>query len=280
MKKGMIVGVLISLVVAVRPAMAVFGVGDVVIVASNPAQEMLWASEELPKWIEMIKTTQQQVNKAQELVNIVGNPKEFAGQIISASAPMLALTEDANQLAARKAVVDFTRSSWTLYNSTKQLTEDVLNVDENYKVFGREVKRDREKYVRLATEKALQVRLQEAIQKKHEVDKRELALQQETLQAIKASTSQTQIAVLNSMLTASQQRMQIAAARVTQAQSELDVFKGNLALEQAKEHEQAKEWAGQVVDTAVKEAEKAMCAGGNAMPLRPIGRDGWNAQTF
>ena len=77
-----------GLIFAVK-ASAVMGLGDVVIVASNPAQEMLWASEELPKWMEMISKAEQQVKQTQEMINVVGHAKDFAGQIVNAAKPVM-----------------------------------------------------------------------------------------------------------------------------------------------------------------------------------------------
>jgi hypothetical protein len=279
MNKGLL-GVLLGFVSAVR-VFAVFGVGDVVIVASNPAQELLWAAKELPKWVELIGTTQQQVNKAQEMVDLIGDPKAFAENIVSESTPNISLVEEANQLKARAAVLDFTRTNWTFDAPLRKDSEGDLSVAQTFTVLGQEVTRDREKYLQLATEKALQGRLQEAIDKKQAVDKKELALQQATLAKLKAASTQTEIAMHQASLAASAQRMQMAAARVTQAQAELDVFKSNLALEQKKEREQAREWAGKTVESAIKRAEKAATAGGKRQGVvAPIGPDGWNSNNF
>ena len=260
-------------------ALAVFGVGDVVIVASNPAQELLWAANELPKWVELINKTQKQVDMAQEMINLVGNPEQFASRIISASGPALALTHDANALKARQAVLDFTRSSWTLYNSSKKLAGDALKVDENYKVFGKAVSRDREKYVRLAMEKALTTRVAEATKKKQEIDVAELRLQEYTLKQLAAAKTETEIATHNATIAASRQRMEIAAARVTQAEGELRVFKGELEIERAKQQQEAREWAGSVVDRAVQAAEAAVMTSGSAREI-PLGVETWGNRTL
>lgn len=262
-------------------AFAVFGVGDVVIVASNPAQELLWAAKELPKWVELIGTTQQQVNKAQEMVNLIGDPKAFAQNIVSEATPNISLVEEANQLKARAAVLDFTRTNWAFDAPLRKDSEGDLSVARTFTVLGQEVTRDREKYLRLAGEKALQGRLQEAIDRKQTVDKKELALQQATLTKLKAASTHTEIAMHQASLAASAQRMQMAAARVTQAQAELDVYRSNLALEQKKEREQAWEWAGRTVETAITRAERAATAGGKRQgPITPIGPDGWNSNNF
>jgi hypothetical protein len=258
------------------PAFALFGVGDVVIVASNPAQEMLWATKELPKWIEMINKAQDQVNKAQEMINLVGNPQQFAGKIISSAVPAYTLTDDAVKLASRKAFLDFTRSSWTLYNSSKRLHDSALQVPETYQAFGREVKRDKERYMRLAMEKALYARVQEAVEKKHAVDKKELEFQKDTMAKLQGATTQTEISLHQAALAASRQRMELASARVHQAEQELKVFKGEVELDQSSKREAAKEWAENVVEEAVGEVAKAMERGGGPV-IRPIGAANWNS---
>src|SRR5450432_755961 len=72
---------------------AVLGIGDGVIVASNPAQELMWAANELPKWLEMIEKAKEQVNRAQETIDLIGHPEKFAGKLIDASAPAFAATK-------------------------------------------------------------------------------------------------------------------------------------------------------------------------------------------
>ena len=253
-------------------AFAVFGVGDVVIVASNPAQELLWAANELPKWMELIGQTQEQVNKAQEMIDLIGNPEEFASRIISASSPALAITAEANQLKSREAVLDFTRSSWTLYNAARQSGGDVLKVGQSYKVFGEDVTRDREKYLRLAMEKSLSARVLEASKKKQEVDAAELKLQEQTLRQLGGAKTETEIATHQATIAASRQRMEIAASRVAQAQGELAVFRGDMMLERERELEEAREWSGSVVKRAAQAVEAAMMAGGS-VSQGEFGRD-------
>ena len=257
------------MVLGATRAFAVLGVGDVVIVASNPAQELLWAANELPKWIELIGQTQEQVNKAQEMINLIGNPEEFASQIIGASSPAFALTSEANQLKTARAVQDFTQSSWTLYNSAREAGEDVLKVDPTYLVLGHKAARDREKYVRLAMEKALNARFIKASEKKQEVDGAELKLQEQTLKRLAAAKTETEIATHQATIAASRQRMEIAAARMTQAQGELAAFRADMMLEKEKDLEEAKEWAGSVVDRATQAVEAAMMAGGSVTVDNP-----------
>ena len=263
----------------IAPAYALFGVGDVVIVASNPAQEMLWAAKELPKWIEMIDKAQEQVNKAQQMINIVGNPEQFATGIIAESLPNFSITEDANQLQAREALLDFTRASWTLHNSTGKLKKGALKVDEKYKAFGRTLKRDRDKYVLLAMEKALHARVQEAAEKKHEVDKKELAFQQQTMGRLAAAGTQTEITLHQAAIAASQQRMELAEARFTQAQEELRVFKGEVEIDQSKRVMEAREWADAVMSEARNIADKARMAGGGQVDPAMVPAD-WGRGSF
>jgi hypothetical protein len=259
---------------------AVMGVGDVVIVASNPAQELLWATEELPKWVEMIGKAQEQVNKAQEMVEIVGHPEKFAGKILNSAVPALAVTRDANALKAEKEVLDFTRASWTLFKSADRSRDDVLSVDDNYRVFGKQITRDRGRYLNMAMEKALRARVKEAVLKKKKVDEQELNFQQATLDALKSARAETEIALHQAGLDASKQRMDLAGARVKQAETELATFLGDKELDQRKDQELAKEWAENATEEALKFVVQAREGAVGSVPDRVMTAKEWNAASL
>lgn len=222
---------------------AFMGVGDVVIVASNPAQEILWATNELPKWVEMISKAEQQVNKAKEMVDVVGHPERFAAGIVDAALPGMQATELAKQLQSESAVLKATQDTWKLANELGDVKDGVLNVKNKYQVFGKDASRNRDRYVKLALEKALRARLREAIKNKRKVDREELALQQKTLAGLRSSQAQVQISLQQAALTASQQRVDLASAEVKQAETELLNFVGDADLEAKKELEEARERA-------------------------------------
>lgn len=255
----MILKILLSVLalVAGTSARAVFGVGDVVIVAADPAHELMWASEELPKWIEMIGKAETQVQHGQEMINIVGHPKDFAQQLVNEAKPGFALTLDANSLTASTHVLDFTRASWTLYKTSPKNSPSVLDVPESYQVLGNTVMRDRTAYVDMASEKALRGRLSDAIVKKNSVDAQELTYQQRTLTALGAAQTQSEIELHQAGLSASNQRMQIAGARVDQAQGELNAFMGDNQLEQRKQTQLQTEQSAKFVDLALERAKQA-----------------------
>lgn len=250
-------GVGLATACVVSKTWAVFGVGDVVIVASNPAQEMLWAAEELPKWLEMIDQAKQQVNRAQQMIDLVGHPEQIAGQALQNWAPALEATQAANALKSTAETLDFTKQSWNLYKGLEQQAKDVLSVGESFEVFGEKVLRDRERYLPLAKEKALRARLDDALKKKQEIDSLELEFQQRTATALKAARTQTEIALHQASLVASKQRMEAIAARVVQAESELKTYVDDQALEMKKKVEEVKEADEATVKRALERIQKA-----------------------
>lgn len=222
-------------------ALAVFGVGDVVIVASNPAQELLWAANELPKWLEMIDKAKQQVNRAQETIDIIGHPEKFAGKLVDASRPMLEATKLGSAIKSSEEIMDFTEKSWGLFKDSGQQLAHTLKVDENYQVFGQTMKRDTKRYIKMAKEKALRGRLEDILKKKHDVDSQELDYQESALAAIRGASTQTEIALHQAGLAASKQRMDILASRVKQAEAELQTYMGDAELDLRKEGEMGQE---------------------------------------
>jgi Xaa-Pro aminopeptidase len=242
-------------------ALAVMGVGDVVIVASNPAQEAMWQANELPKWVELIGQAEQQVNKAREMVDIVGHPEQFASQALEGSAAALDVSHELNALPTSGQVVDFTKSSWNLYHGAQALDRSVLAVPDQVQVLGETVSRDRSRYVSLASEKALRARLSDALEKQKISDERELALQERTLDALRNSKSQSEIALHQTALAASRQRMEIAAARVKQADAELRAFMGDAALEKQNTTEQSTEASEKFLERALARTQTVEATG-------------------
>ncbi len=234
-------------IVTAAKAFAVMGIGDVVIVASNPAQEMLWAAKELPKWIEMIDQAKEQVNKTKEMVDLIGHPEQMVGKMLTSSAPGVALALKANDLKPSSDVVDFARSSWQLYKSSDRAVKGVLSVEKEYEVFGEKMTRDPLRYLIMVSEKALRARLQEALDKKQEVDKFELSFQERALSTLSGTKSQTDIDLHQFGLNASKQRMELAAARVKQAETELQAYLGDADLEVRKK-----------LETSLEEAEATL----------------------
>ena len=243
-------------------ARAFMGVGDVVIVASDPAQEMLWSSEELPQWLNMIQKAETQVQQAKEIINIAGHPKDFAQQIVNDAKPALSLTLDANSMKTSSELIDFAQSSWSLYKSVPKNLKGNLDVPETFQVFDETVSRDKTLYTAMASEKALRSRLDDAIAKKREVDAQELAYQQHTLAALSAASTQSEVALHQAGLAASRQRMEIAAARVQQAEGELNSYLGETQLEAHKTQQMQTEEGQHFIDAALARAKAAAAAPG------------------
>jgi hypothetical protein len=245
---------------AAFPARAILGVGDVVVVAADPAQEMLWASEELPQWLNMIQKAETQIQQAKEIVSIAGHPKDFAQQIVNDAQPALAVTVDANSLQTSSDLIDFAQSSWSLYKSVPKNLKGNLDVSESFQIFDETVSRDKSLYTGMASEKALRSRLDDAISKKRAVDTQELAYQQRTLTALSAASTQSEVALHQAGLAASNQRMEIAAARMQQAQGELNSYVGDAQLEVRKTQQMQTEEAQHFIDAALSRANAAAAA--------------------
>lgn len=257
---------------------AVLGMGDVVIVASNPAQELLWATSELPKWVELIGKTQEQIRQAEKLVDRVGDPTRFAAEFVDASAPAVSAARRALALPTEKSVRGWAKEAWHFSTPHAARDDQALAVAATFKALGREEQRERSRYVELAAQKALAGRVTEAIARKREVDEAEFAFQEETLLRLKAASTETEITTHQANLAASEQRVGLAAARVEQAQRELDLFAQERRVEAERRRAQSDEWATAVLTRSVDAARQAARAGGRR-PVQPIGEDNWHRWT-
>lgn len=259
MKHRILVGFLPLL--AAAKAFAFLGFGDVVVVASNPAQELLWASEELPKWIEMINKTEQQVQRTKEMVSVVGHPEEFASRIMASTKPVLDLAREASRLKSATEMVNDARLQWETSAASDVSGPATLNVPQTIEILGEVVQRDRERYLDLASEKSLRNRLGEALKKQQTLDAAELALQEKTLVQLGGATTQAEIALHQANITASKQRMELASARTKQAEVELDNFIGEQELEKRKKDEMRIEGAEKLSAKLSDYAANAVAAG-------------------
>lgn len=244
---------------------AVMGVGDVVIVASNPAQELLWASKELPKWIEMIDKAKQQVDRAQETIDVIGHPEKFVGKLVESSAPIFAATKAIHEMKSSAEVLDFTEKSWALFKGGRKLGKTTLEVAHTYEVFGQTMSRDTKRYLRMAKEKALRGHLEELLTKKHDVDGQELEFQKKTLAEFSTTATQAQIALHQAGLAASKQRMDILASRVNEAESELQTYLADTELELRKVGTELQEQAEASLDEMRKRANRAVQRAGSSI---------------
>lgn len=233
-----------------------------VAVVAEPAHDIWWAATELPKWIQMIENTEEQIRKAQAMIDMVGHPKDLASSVLADVAPTLGATEGSAAMSTFDNVLDLTHAGWSLYHSAADLRRDVLAVPENYSVFGHDLVRNRDRYLKMATEKALRGRLQDAIEKKREVDKKEFAYQRTTLERLRSVETQSEMELLQANLTASKQRMDLADARVKQAESELQAFKGDSELEERRDVEMKKEEAEAALKGFIDRSTNATLVGG------------------
>jgi len=241
-----------------------------VAIAADPMAEIRWVAGELPQWIQTITLAKQQIDNAREMISLVGHPEKIAGTVMSQIGAVLPESLVAEAMPTVTNALALSEAGFELRKSAKALKKDVFAVPEKYKVFGKDFNRNRTRYVEMALENSLRLRVSKAVENKSAVDKKEFAFQQQTLTKLGSATTQTEIELHQANLTASKQRMDLAAERVKQAETELTAFTKQLDLADRSKIEQELEEAETVSAELKKCAENTVKIGGNLIDSLPV----------
>ena len=234
-----------------------------VAIAADPWAEVRWLSGELPQWIQSITLAKQQIDNAREMISLVGHPEKIAGMVMNEVGSVLPESFMADAMPAVTEVLAVSEAGFELRKSAKALKKDVLDVPANYKVFGKTFNRNRTRYVEMALENALRLRMTKAVESKRAVDKKEFEFQQQTLTKLRTASTQTEIELHQANLTASKQRMDFAAERVKQAEAELTAFTKQIELTDRKKIEQDVEESETMITELKKCADDTVEVGGD-----------------
>jgi hypothetical protein len=245
-----------------------FGILPVTI-AADPMAEIRWLSGELPQWIKSITLAKQQIDHTREMINLVGHPEKIAGVVMGQIGAVLPESLIADAMPTVTNALALSEAGFELRKSAKALKKDVFDVPERYKVFGKDFVRNRTRYVEMALEHSLRLRVSKAVEDKRAVDKKEFAFQQQTLARLGSASTQTEIELHQANLTASKQRMDLAAERVKQAETELTAFTKQIELADRGKIEQELEMAETVSAELKKCAENTVNVGGELIDSLP-----------
>src|ERR1035437_5403661 len=147
------------------------------------------------------------------MISLVGHPEKIAGMVMSEVGSVLPESFVADAMPTVTNALALSEAGFELRKSAKALKKDVFDVPANYKVFGKNFNRNRTRYVEMALENALRLRVSKAAEDKRPVDKKEFAFQQQTLTKLGTASTQTEIELHQANLTASKQRMDLAGER-------------------------------------------------------------------
>jgi len=241
-----------------------------VAIAADPMAEIRWLSGELPQWIQTITLAKQQIDNAREMISLVGHPEKIAGVVMNQVGSVLPESFVADAMPTVTNALALSEAGFELRKSAKALRKDVFDVPANYKVFGKNFNRNRTRYVEMALENSLRLRVSKAAEDKRAVDKKEFAFQQQTLTKLGTASTQTEIELHQANLTASKQRMDLAGERVKQAETELTAFTKQLDLADRKVVEQEVEEAETVRTELKKCADDTIKIGGELISSLPV----------
>lgn len=242
-----------ALVVAPR-ALAVAGVGDTTVIVGDVTDAWKWPRE-LAQWTSLIQTTAQQIQRTDELIKIAGNPDRLMKTLVADSVPgLLAPVEEAMELETRQQALNLSKALYGVGKAATKTYKDVDRIDGNFQAFGERFERDPARYFHFAMQEGLYARYQQAVRNEETVAKKELKAQADALAQLSLARTETEIAVFNAKIAASRQRQDLAHQKAVQAKGELDAFRGELAMEDARKAEADREWAQAIVTRMRKKA--------------------------
>ena len=228
-------------------AFAVFGVADTTILSGDLTDVWKWPRE-LAQWTTLIENTRQQIQKADKLIELTGNPQELVQQVFVESVPeLMAPLDAAIGLQNRQDALKFSRELYSLGSVAVQTYDDAKKVGPAYEAFGETVKRDTKRYARYIFQESMNARYKKAVANAQVVEKKEADVQRRALEKLATVKTAAEIAMLNATIDASKARVDLAQQKAAQAKGEMDAFNGELLVEDARKSEADREWASAVV---------------------------------
>jgi hypothetical protein len=265
-----VAGLVGLVVVSARQASAVAGVADTVIVAADLTDTWKWPRE-LAQWTQAIENAREQIQRADALIQLVGDPQKMKNELMSAGPDLLKPLDDVIGLETRQDALKFSQQAFTLGSAISKTYNDAKAVGPKYQAFGKDIERNRSRYAHLMMQEAMLARYERAASAEQDVIKAEKQVQERALQQIKAAKTQTDIALFNAQIAASKQRQDLAHQKAEQAKGEMEAFKGHLVVEDERKAEADREWAQTVIDHMKEKALDAYRAqtDGNSLVVQP-----------
>lgn len=251
-----VAGLAVITLSAVPRVLGVMGVADTTIIAGDMTDMWKWPRE-LAQWTSLIQSTREQVQKADRLIALAGDPQQFVNEFVESVPELMAPIDDAIGLETRQEALRFSRELYSLGSVAVQTYDDAKKVGPRYEAFGETVRRDPSRYARYVFEEALNARYKKAVENVERVEKKEMALMEKYLRQLKTAHTASEIALVDAAMTASKQRLEVVQQKAAQAKAELEAFHGELLVEDARKDEADREWAHAVID---RMREKALAA--------------------
>ncbi len=257
----------LALLAAAPQAFAVMGVGDTTVIVGDTTDTWKWPRE-LEQWQMLIANTRQQISRTDELIKIAGHPEDVMNTFIQSVPDLLQPIEDAIGLETRQEALRTSREFYSLGSVAVQTYADAKKVGPTYEAFGQTVRRDPSRYTHFIMQEAMNARYKKAVEYAEAVEKKEMKVQSDALEKLKAARTEAEISATNTLVAASKQRLDLAQQKAQQAKGELDAFNGQLVVEDARKAEADREWAQGVVERMRQKALEAYRAqvGGDVAP--------------
>lgn len=240
-------GIVLAVLSFISPkAYAILGAGDTTIIVGDVTDAWKWPRE-LAQWTTLINNTTQQIQKADALIKLAGNPQELASELIGSVADVTQPAEHAIGLEKREDAMAFGKALYGLGAASKRTFNDANNIGAEYQAFGEAVKRDPKRYEQFAMQQALYERYKTAVDNERTVAKAEMKIQRDAMEKLRTAKTQTEIEIFSAKIAASKQRQDLAHQLAVQSKNELDAMRGQVALEQERKSEADREWAEHVI---------------------------------
>lgn len=215
-------------------------------IAVDAPAEFRWAQERL-LLNQIISGVEAELRKSDELIALMGDPKRVNTRVVAPSAALLKPVDGALRLETRQQTLATARQRYHL-NSVATPTYDEDNeVAAQYTAFGETHQRDERRYTHFGQQEAMNARHKKAVENAEAVERHELEVQRKALDALRAVRTHAEAAILQSVLLASEQRVQMARGKQEQAWAELEVFRGQVGFEEARKAEADREWTETII---------------------------------
>ncbi len=218
-----------------------------VVVSGDLPGEVRWTQERL-YWGDAIAALRTQIQQTDELIRLTGAPARGSGRVVAAPQSVMQPALEALALESRQSTLAEARERFHLSSVAVPTYREENKVHAQFSAFGETRQREQRRYAHFGQQEAMYARHKQAAERMEKLERHELEVQRKALEDLRRASTHAEMALVQGVLAASQQRVQMGQAKLAQAAGELEAFRGQLAFEEQRKAEADREWTEAVIE--------------------------------
>jgi hypothetical protein len=220
---------------------AIEGIGDTVIITQDWTYGTKWKNERA-EWEKVIAQLRVLNEKNEDLLKRLGSSSSSGPSASGSVASVTDPTGAALALETRAKAQQRGKKENSLRERPKTTLQPGMKVEASMDLFGSKQTRDESRYEVFAIREALWQRHAQALENQNTVLQKEFTEQKRLLEKLRSAKTDADIQAVQAALAASQQRLDLAREKSTQARDECRILDAELELERSRKQEGDREW--------------------------------------